>query len=207
MESSQFTTQPTNQPNADKQPGDQKIHWSYWVGTVQSLVIALLIVIPIRLFVAQPFIVSGDSMNHTFANGQYLIIDKLTHRFESPERGEVIIFRYPKDTSKFFIKRVIGLPGETVITSSDKVTIKNKENLDGFVLDEPYLSNVKTRNNLTKKLNDQEYFVMGDNRDRSHDSRTWGALSEMYITGRVILRLLPINQIDLLPGALAKETL
>ncbi len=90
---------------------------------------------PIRLFVAQPFIVSGASMDPTFETGEYLIVDQLSYHFDDPVRGQVVIFKYPKDESKYFIKRVIGLPGETVQIEGTDVTIFNESNPDGKKLD------------------------------------------------------------------------
>ncbi|MDO8536819.1 MAG: signal peptidase I, partial [bacterium] len=102
--------------------------------------IALGAVFLIRTFLIQPFLVSGASMAPNFENGDYLLIDELTYRFRSPERGEVIVFRYPKDPTTYFIKRIIGLPGERAEIKENKITIYNAENPQGFVLDENYLS-------------------------------------------------------------------
>jgi signal peptidase I len=162
--------------------------------------IALIIVIPIRLFVAQPFIVSGASMDDTFQSGQYLIVDQVSYKFHQPNRGDVIVFRYPKDPSKFFIKRVIGLPGDTVKIDGSTVTIKNEANPDGFVLDEPYIKSMRNVSDTTEELGEREYFVMGDNRDQSSDSRVWGVLQEERIVGRAYVRLFPPNTFDYLPG-------
>jgi signal peptidase I len=162
--------------------------------------IALLIVLPIRFFVAQPFIVSGASMQPTFENGQYLIVDQLSYRFEDPQRGSVVIFHYPQDPSKFFIKRIIGLPGETVVIEGTQITIKNDALPGGFVLDEPYVAEANLKNdNLTVTVSEGEYFVLGDNRKASSDSRVWGALPEDLIVGRPFLRLFPISEADILP--------
>ncbi len=163
-------------------------------------IIALLIVIPIRLFIAQPFIVSGASMADTFHTGEYLIVDQLTYHFEAPTRGDVVIFRYPKDPSKFFIKRVIGLPGETVKIVDSTVTITNEANPNGFVLDEPYIKSMRSTGHTEEVLGEREYFVMGDNRDESSDSRAWGVLQEERIIGRAYMRLFPPSMIDILPG-------
>jgi len=122
-------------------------------------VIALLIVIPIRLWVAQPFIVSGASMEPTFDNGDYLIIDEFSYHFQKPQKGDVIVFRYPLQTSKFFIKRIVNIPKEG------------------------------------------EYFVEGDNKNASYDSRSWGNVPEKNIIGRAFLRLWPFNKMAVLPGA------
>jgi signal peptidase I len=168
---------------------------------IRFSIIALIIVIPIRMFVAQPFIVSGASMENTFHSGEYLIVDQVTYHFHEPARGDVIVFRYPKDPSKFFIKRVIGRPGETVTIDGSNVHISNKDNPDGFNLDEPYIKTMKLPNNLTETLGDREYFVMGDNRDYSSDSRIWGVLQEERIIGRAFVRLFPPSVFDYLPGA------
>jgi signal peptidase I len=162
--------------------------------------LALMIVLPIRLFIAQPFIVSGASMETTFSTGQYLIVDQLTYHFEEPKRGEVVIFRYPKDPSKFFIKRVIGIPGDTVSISGRDVTISNKEHPEGIKLTESYILNMKPSATLTETLGADEYFVMGDNRDASSDSRAWGVLQRDKIVGRAFLRLFPVSEIGVFPG-------
>lgn len=167
---------------------------------LQFVIIAILIVVPIRWFVAQPFIVSGASMEDTFHDSEYLIVDQLTYRFSDPARGDVIIFRYPNDHTKFFIKRIIGLPGETVDINGDRVTIINKDHPDGFVLDEPYRADMEGPNDETLTLGEHEYFVMGDNRDHSSDSRSWGVLRRDEIVGRAWLRLLPPNRLSILPG-------
>ena len=130
---------------------------SFW-DFIKFTVIAVLIVIPIRLWVAQPFIVSGASMEPTFDNGNYLIVDEISYRFEKPKIGDVIIFRYPLDPSKYFIKRIVNIPKEG------------------------------------------EYFVEGDNRGASFDSRSWGNVPEKNIIGRAFLRLWPFNRISILPG-------
>jgi len=166
---------------------------------VKFAIIALAIVVPVRMFIAQPFVVSGESMFPTFNDGQYLIIDEISYILGTPHRGDVVIFRYPNDTKRFFIKRIIGMPNEKIIINNGEVIIVNKENKDGFILKEPYLNEFfdTTINYETK---DNEYFVMGDNRNKSSDSRTWGKLPEKLIIGRAYLRLLPFKEISHLPG-------
>jgi len=168
-------------------------------------VIALIIVVPIRMFIAQPFIVSGASMENTFHTGEYLIVDQLSYQMKSPVRGDVVIFRYPKDPSKFFIKRVIGIPGDTVAIEGNIVQITNQANPGGFVLAEPYIKSMKAGALITEDLGDREYFVMGDNRDQSSDSRVWGVLQEERIVGRAFLRLFPPKTLDYLPGAITVD--
>lgn len=166
---------------------------------IKFAVMALLIVIPIRMFIAQPFVVSGESMHPTFDNGEYLIVDELSYITGTPSRGDVVIFRYPKDTKRFFIKRVIGLPNEEVIIKNGKIKIVNEKNPNGFNLEEPYLQE-GFDTTMTFNTGEKEYFVMGDNRNRSSDSRIWGGLPSKLIVGRAFLRLLPFDEIKYLPG-------
>jgi signal peptidase I len=167
---------------------------------LKIVIISLAIIIPIRYFLIQPFYVKGASMDPNFFDGDYLIIDEISYRFSAPEREDVIIFRYPLDQSQFFIKRIIGLPGETVKVEDGKVFIKNKSIASGeFVLDESsYLENISTAGNVEMSLGDDEYFVLGDNRDASSDSRKWGAIKKDYIIGRVWVRAWPFNRVKIL---------
>jgi len=195
MDNDEYTVFENQEANArDSQPKKS----GFW-DLVKFAVIALVIVIPVRTFVAQPFIVSGSSMVPTFQNGQYLIVDELSYRFHPPARGDVIVFKYPKDTTKYFIKRVIGLPGETVHIDGSKITIKNAQHPDGFALDETYVKN-KSENMIDATLGNSEYYVMGDNRSASSDSRVWGTLPQNLIVGRAYLRLFPLSEISVLPG-------
>ena len=166
---------------------------------VRFALIAIIIVIPIRVFIAQPFIVSGSSMFPTFEDGQYLVVDEISYRLDNPKRDDVVVFRYPNDTTKFFIKRIIGLPGETVDIKGSEVTITNKEHPNGFILDQSYIKNI-SNDNKHFELKDNEYFVMGDNRTASYDSRYWGAVPKNLMVGRALLRLLPISKVSILPG-------
>jgi len=178
---------------------------------IQIVLVSLIVVIPFRLYIAQPFLVSGPSMDNTFSNGQYLIVDQLTYEIRNPQRGEVVIFHYPLDKTKYFIKRVIGLPGETVQIKSGIVTIcKIDCEIDNnkFVLDEPYVkqdTSLLQRPDETVTLKADEYFVLGDNRAVSSDSRIWGPVTRTLFTGRPFLRLLPLNKINLFPGQMEEE--
>ena len=161
--------------------------------TAEVVIIALVTVFIIRSFIAQPFLVSGASMETTFQNGNYLLIDELTYYFRSPDRGEVVVFKYPGDPSEYFIKRIIGLPGETLTIGGNQITITP---LSGEVvtLDEPYLADTtRTFGEKTVTLGPDEYFVMGDNRSNSFDSRNWGPLNKKSIIGIARLRLFPIS--------------
>jgi len=162
--------------------------------------LATAIVLPIRIFIAQPFIVNGESMYPTFKTGDYLIVDQLSYRLEDPKRGDVVVFKYPNDTTKFFIKRIIGLPNETVEIKGNKVTITTTNN-EQIELPEDYVK-LERENFQKTTLKEKQYFVMGDNRLASLDSRSWGPLPEELIAGRAFIRLLPANSIKLLPGSI-----
>lgn len=159
----------------------------------------VVVVIPIRVFVISPFVVDGESMHPTFENLDYLIVDELVYDFKAPARGDVIVFRYPGNPSIFYIKRVIGLPGETVSINHGVVTITTVDGTN-IPLAEPYIVNEDATYTKKVSLNPGEYFVMGDNRPNSSDSRFWGPLPQKDIIGRVDLRLLPIKGIGFYPG-------
>lgn len=161
---------------------------------VQIVVIASVIVLPIRYFLFQPFIVKGESMSPNFKPGDYLIVDEISYRLSDPQRGSVIVFKYPKDTTQKFIKRIIGLPNETVEIKDGKITIY-KEN--SFVLNEEYLpDDLKTDGNTNIILGPDEYFVLGDNRSYSYDSRIWGTVLKKHIIGKAYLRIFPIKSLS-----------
>lgn len=176
-------------------------------------IIAIVFVLPFRIYVAEPYLVDGRSMDPTFATGDYLIIDKLSYKFKQPLRNSVVVFNATNanQPKKSFIKRIIGLPGETVIVKDNTVKIINSENPDGFTIDQSYVTHLSS-GSYQKTLSGDEYFVMGDNRAESYDSRYWGALDKKYITGKPVVRLfgikvyggilpLPaISKFDILPG-------
>ena len=163
------------------------------------IITSLLVVFLIRKFIAQPFMVSGSSMEPTFHTNEYLIVDQLSYELGNPQRGDVVIFRYPINPSRFFIKRIIGLPGETIRISGKKIEIK-KPNENFFTLEEPYIT-FTSENYLEMTLKNDEYFVMGDNRSASLDSRIWGPLNQSFILGKAFVRLYPLSKIDFLPGS------
>ncbi len=169
----------------------RKVLWSFFE-VAETVIIAVAVVFVIRAFVAQPFLVSGASMEPTFLNGDYLLVDELAYRFRAPERGEVVVFRYPGDHKSFYIKRLIGLPGERIVINDEKVTVYTN-NGTGKVLQEVYLEGSKTAGSLDTVLKTNEFFVMGDNRSYSYDSRSWGPVTTGDLMGLVRFRLWPVN--------------
>jgi len=162
---------------------------------LQIIVISAAIILPIRYFLIQPFYVKGASMEPNFYDHEYLIIDELSYRFREPLRGEIVVFHYKNDPSQFFIKRVIGLPGETVEINDNQVTVFNAEHPTGVVIDEPYLQGERTEGKESLTLGPDEYYVLGDNRDESLDSRAFDAVKSDDIVGRVWVRGLPLSRI------------
>lgn len=169
-----------------------KKFFSFTWEITKIVIIALIIVVPIRYFLFQPFFVKGQSMEPNFENGDYLIIDEISYRFGDPQRGEVVVFKYPNNPSQRYIKRIIGLPGETIEIKNGQVMISNEKEEE--VLNESdYLSlSTFTSGNIEVILFENEYFVLGDNRAASSDSRRWGSLTRDDIIGRVFIRAWPL---------------
>ncbi|MDQ5962405.1 MAG: signal peptidase [Patescibacteria group bacterium] len=168
------------------------------------IVFVIIIVKLVQAFIIQPFIVDGGSMLPTFHNQEFLLVDKFSYLVGKPSRGDVMIFKLQEGDNKFLgkylIKRVIGLPGERVVVKSGLTTIYNKDNPQGFKLDEPFVSYKETNKDVDVTLDEHHYFMMGDNRAQSYDSRDWGALHESAIRGKAVLRLLPLSLLSLNPG-------
>jgi len=165
--------------------------------TAQVIIVSLVIVFLVRTYLVQPFLVKGASMEPTFQDGNYLIIDEISYRVHPPQRGAVIVFKYPKDPQQYFIKRIIGLPNERLEIKDQKLTVFNDQNPNGMTLDETYLlSGDITKGDETIQLNSNEYFVLGDNRPASSDSRYWGPVASDLIVGKVWLRAWPLNEVS-----------
>lgn len=140
-------------------------------------------------------------MEPNFEDGDYLLVDEISYRFSVPERGDVVIFRYPLDQSQFFIKRIIGLPNETVEIKNNTVIVYNKDKPEGEILDESYLASTQTTlGNSVTKIDDNEYLVLGDNRLQSSDSRRWGLVNRSLITGKAFLRPWPFTKTFKIPS-------
>jgi signal peptidase I len=174
---------------------------SFFTWIVSIIVIVKLM----QAFLIQPFIVDGGSMLPTYHDKEFLLVDKLSYRREDPARGEIIIFRLHESKKnpyegKYLIKRLLGLPGERVVIKNGKTTIYNKQNPGGMTLDESYVIYSNKDKEVDLTLGADEYFVMGDNRDQSYDSRDWGALKRAHIKGNVLFRLYPFRMMSYHPG-------
>lgn len=189
---------------------------SFLMEIVKVFILAFIIIVPIRIFLFQPFFVQGASMHPNFEDSEYLIINELGYKqtevglggvefftvkpFKELERGDVIVFRYPKNPKQYFIKRVIGLPGEKIAIKNGQVIIYNKEHPGGLTLDEnEYIPDVRTNaeRSIEMQLKDDEYFTLGDNRSASHDSRSWGPLNKDKVVGKVLLRIWPFGRAEI----------
>lgn len=184
--------------------GNNKVisFFSFLFDLLKTFVIVALVAFAIRYFVIQPFVVDGDSMLPTFINNEYLIAEKISYDFKPPSRGDVVIFRYPKNPGIIYIKRVIGLPGETVEMKDGKVYIVESTDSQPEELSESYVpattktyvySESEKNQEYKVALKDNEYFVMGDNREHSSDSREWGILPRANIIGRVWITVTPLE--------------
>ena len=186
-----------NNPDAPKK---EQGFWQGFGDFARFACLVIIVVIFIRVIIAQPFIVSGSSMSPNFASNDYLIVDELTYRFHAPTYGDVIVFHPPIDMKTYYIKRVIGLPGDHVEVKNGVVTIKNAAHPNGFVLSEPYITPDTLTEDKVADVPAGNYFVMGDNRPESFDSRGWGLLPRANITGRAFIRLFPLSKFSVMPA-------
>ncbi len=184
-----FNNSSSTNDNSDKTPSFARRTLNFIGELVHVVVISLAIILPIRYFLIQPFYVKGASMEPNFHDHEYLIIDEISYRFSEPERGDIVVFRYPDDPRQFFIKRVVGMPEERVVIYNGKVLIYNQDNPEGQLLSEKdYLDNPFTPGDKDIKLSDDEYFLMGDNRTASMDSRAFGPVPQRFVVGKVLFR-------------------
>lgn len=167
---------------------------NFFLESVKMLILAGITIGVVRYFLFKPFYVKGQSMEPNFYEKDYLIIDELTYRFREPQRGEVVVFRAPVG-SDYYLKRVVGLPGERVKVENQKVIVYNDDHPQGVIVDEVYLSE-DTPGSLSTSLGPDEYFVLGDNRNASYDSRRFGPIKEDSVVGRAWLRGWPVDRID-----------
>ncbi len=165
--------------------------WSEGLRLFRDIFLIIVVFILFGVFFVQPVVVEGTSMLPQLQDGERLLVNKLVYyKFQNVswghiERGDIVVFWFPNDPDKSYVKRVIGLPGETVDVRNGRVYI------NGIELNEPYLDTEHNRSLPTwpaKKVEDHHYFVMGDNRDNSSDSRYWGLVPEKYIYGKAFFR-------------------
>lgn len=164
--------------------------------------VAFLFVL-IKTFLIQPFLVQQESMVPTFHPFDYIVVDRFTYTFiHEPKRGDVVVFKSgPENGNKYLIKRVVGLPNEEITVDGTTTRIVNSENPQGITLNESYVVNLDERTKKTMKLSDSEYFMLGDNRPLSLDSRQLGPIQRDQIVGRTLFRLYPLSKISLFPGS------
>jgi signal peptidase I len=205
MSESEFSTQPSAQERRD--------YWDFFAELIRTAIIVTVLAYVIRLFVIQPFVVEGSSMYPLFHNNDYLVVEKVSYAFGQPQRGDVIVFKYPRNTAVNYVKRIIGLPGEKVEIKDGKVTIVNSAHPSGITLSEPYVNNgdptlsmPSANGGNTAMVSDftvpvDDYFVMGDNRQASSDSREWGFLPKEDIIGRVIVQAFPLDRFGIISHA------
>lgn len=170
----------------------REFFYSMWQ-IVEIVIIAAATVFLIRAFIVQPFLVSGSSMFSTYIDGDYVLVDELTYKFKEPSRGDVVVFRYPLKPSVFYIKRVMGLPGDHVVVKSGQVYINDKQ------VEESYLDKGITSNgDLDIVVKPGELYAFGDNRPHSYDSRFFGPIPFDNLIGLVNLRLLPVERAEIM---------
>lgn len=187
---------PQEEPSEAKKPSLLSRSLDFAGELLHVVIISLAIIIPVRYFLIQPFYVKGASMEPNFYDHEYLIIDEIGYRLHQPERGEIVVFRYPNDPRQYFIKRIVGLPGERVKVTGGQVWIYNAEFPDGKAVNEKeYLGAIYTGGEKDVQLASDEYFLMGDNRGASLDSRSFGPVQRSFIVGRVWFRGWPPEKI------------
>ncbi|KRT67553.1 MAG: signal peptidase I, signal peptidase I [candidate division WWE3 bacterium CSP1-7] len=183
---------------------------TFFFEIAETAILAILIFLALYLFLVRPHQIRGDSMLPNFRNGEYLLTEMVSYNLlkKEPQRGEVVVFRSPEQPNLDFIKRIIALPNEKVKLENGKVFIINQEHPEGFLLEEDYLEEgTATEGRRTIKdgevfsTGDSGYVVMGDNRERSSDSREWGVIGNESMIGKVWLRYWPPEAVALIKPA------
>ncbi len=173
---------------------------SFLFEVLQTVALALGIFAIVYLFLLQPHQVRGHSMDPNFYDGEYLLTDKLSYRIGEPKRGDVVVFAAPPTRNEDFIKRIVGLPGDTIAIKAGKVWLNDKELQENYLpatiltFGGPFLSEEKIFT-----LGQDEYFMFGDNRGHSSDSRFWGPIKKEDIIGRAWIVYWPPNKIGIIP--------
>mgnify|MGYP001601673627 CR=1 FL=1 len=170
----------------------------FFLELVKISIIAGLTISFVRYFLFKPFYVEGASMEPNFQEHEYLIIDELSYRFHQPRRGDTVVFRYPLNPAMHYLKRVIALPGDRIKIEDGVITLFNKANTEGKIFDQSFIKGVETKGSIDLTLKEDEFFMMGDNRDNSYDSRRFGPVKKDLIVGRVLLRGWPFQRFGLI---------
>ncbi|BAU10763.1 signal peptidase I [Leptolyngbya sp. NIES-3755] len=177
-------------------PSDSTPKWKVWLENFQILVIALILALLVRSYIAEPRFIPSDSMIPTLEIGDRLVVEKISYRLHPPEFGDIIVFDPPTQLQELgyakdqaFIKRIIGKPGQTIEIKSGKVLVDNQP------LQEPYIAEKPIYQMPAVQVPEGSYFVMGDNRNNSNDSHVWGFLPQEFILGRAWFRFYPIDRI------------
>lgn len=159
---------------------------------LKVVIVVFAIIIPVRHYLIKPFYVRGASMEPNFHDYEYLVVDELSYRLRAPERGEVVVLKDPMDPSQYFIKRIIGLPGEHLVVRDGVVRI------NGNILDESaYLAaSLHTTGHDDVTVPENTYYLMGDNRPASLDSRVFGPVEKNELVGRTWIRAWPLTQVQ-----------
>lgn len=178
--------------NAPKESGIPV--WSWLRGqreNIQTIVVAVILAFVIRTFVAEARYIPSGSMEPTLQINDRLVVEKLSYDFSQPEHGQIIVFMPPKEINidQAFIKRVVGLPGDTVEVANGKVIV------NGVPQNEPYIAEAPSYPMSARRVPPGYYFVMGDNRNNSYDSHMWGFLPRENIIGRAFFRFWPLNRV------------
>ncbi len=168
---------------------------SFFLELIKIVILAGITIGLVRYFLFKPFYVKGQSMEPNYHEKDYLIIDELSYRFREPIRGEVVVFSAPNNDKDFYLKRIVGLPGERIKIEDNKVIIYNDDHPQGVVVEEFYLDE-DTLGSTMQTLGSDQYFVMGDNRDSSYDSRRFGPIDKNSVVGRTFLRGWPLTRIS-----------
>ena len=159
---------------------------------IESIVIAVILAVVIRMFIIEPFYIPSGSMEPTLLINDRIIVSKVSYYFNEPERGDIVVFKYPKDPERNFVKRLIGKPGEVIELRDSKLYVDGKQVAQNFLppgLEYPDYGPIK--------VPEGQYFMLGDNRNNSEDSRYWGTLPEENIIGKAVVIYWPLNRIGL----------
>lgn len=181
--------------------------WLFFLDFLETIVVSLAIFAVVYVFLFQPHQVDGKSMEPNFHNAEYILTDKISYRLSSPKRGDVVVFHSPQDNKTDFIKRILGVPGDIIMVKDGHFY------LNGDRLDEAYINDPGKvapgrflREGVETEVPLGQYYVMGDNRLHSSDSREWGFVPKANIVGRAFFRYWPIDAFGTIPTAESELT-